>query len=440
MTAEPLPPHDVDAEHGLIDCAFLVPAIIPKASIDLGVRPQAFYMPSHRLIWQAMLTLSDKGVEPDPITVCDELDRQGKLGQGSGQVDRSQVGVMAAGQFLAANWEAYAHTLLEHAELRRFRQGALRILEGVERRDRDVILDGEAIVTLAERADRRTSSPQELAEEVFDYLDGGDPEAFRWPFPRLDKLTLGGLHRGQLALVAGHPKHGKSVFLDQTLESMGQDGARVHLFINEMTRRERTERMVSRLARVSYERIALNRLDDAERKRIMDALTRIPFGITDCSGWTAQDVAREVKRRRYDVVGIDILNRFPQASDRRDLEEISRSLNELTKVADCAVLLAAHLNRNRVGQSLVLPFPSLGDLRESAMLAADADFTMFVHRDQDEDTGDPLAAGVIRIAAARRGRPGGLPVRLDGDRQLFEPAVAEQFRQAAQNLDRRVPA
>lgn len=440
MTDHQVPPHDPEAEQAIIDCAFLTPVVIPKVVVDLGLRPESFYLPKHQSIWRALVAVHDRGATPDRISVCDELDRTGKLGKQLRQVDRDYVGWLSRSTFPISNWHAYATTVLEHAELRRFRDGALAILDGVERRDRDRIQEGEALVTLAERADRRTSSPAELAEEVFDYLDAGDPEAFRWPFSRLDKLTHGGLHRGQLALVAGHPKHGKSVFLDQALESMGADGARVHLFINEMTRRERTERTVSRLARVVYERIALNQLDHDERKRIVDALARIPFGITDCSGWAAADVAREVKRQRYDVVGVDILNRFPHANERKDLEEISRVLNELSKVADCAVLLTAHLNRNRVGKDLVLPFPTLGDLRESAMLAADADFTLFVHRDQDEDTGDPLPAGVIRIAAARRGRPGGLPVVLKGDYQCFEPTSSERFRQAAAQAGAAVPA
>lgn len=417
-----LPPYDHEAEAALLGAVLLVPSIVPKLATDHGLRPEHFYGHRNVLVWGATIAVHDSGQAVDELTVCAELERRGELERAG---DRAYVHSLASSVPTVGNYEQYVSIVLELAQLRRIRSGAQEILAGVERRDQNIIARGEAKLVRVDQVEQRTSNPQELAEEIWRHLDGGDPERFAFPFPRLNKLTFGGMRRGQLGLVAGWSSHGKSVLIDQFLESAAAHGLRVHLFINEMSKLERTQRTVARLAGVSFERIMLNTLDKTEQSLIARALERIPFGITDCAGWSAADVAREVRRNRYDIVGIDILNRFPKANERKDLEEISRVLNELAKPSqgNCYVLLGAHLNRNRASQSLVLPFPSLADLRETGMLVNDADHVFFVWRDQDEDTGEPLPSGVVRLSKGRNCRLGGLPVEFKGEYMRFDSGL-----------------
>lgn len=415
-----LPPHDLEAEKATLGCVLLAGAPALHRLVDAGVKPDHFYSASHAAVYGVMLKLDDQARGIDAITVRAEL---ANVEHHGARTDDAYVHALAQLAFLPHLAE-YARTVVELADLRRVRLGAQRVLEGVELRDLDRIADGEALLARRDRGENRTSSPAELAEEVFSILEAGDPETFGWPWPRLDKLTMGGMRRGQLTLIAGWSSHGKSVFLDQALESAAAEGLRVHLFINEMTKAERTSRTIARLARVSFEQVMLNRLSDEERGRVVRALERIPFGITDIAGWTAQDVAREVRRRGYDVVGVDIFNRFPFPGNnkREAMEEASRVLNELPKLAACHVLLAAHLNRGRAGQ-VVLPPPTLGDIRDTGMLANDADNVLFVWREQDEDTGEPLPGGIVRLGKVRNGRPGGVPVQFQGRFMRFESTL-----------------
>lgn len=419
------PPHNPDAERSVLGTVLLSPACLDALLVDRGLRPAHFYLPRHQLLFATMTDLRDANKAVDALTVCEHLKAAGEIHNAGGE---PYVQSLSAQVESVSNVGRYAEIVVEHATMRRVRDGAQTILRGVEARDPELIDQGERLLVRHDDLERRTSHPSQLADEIFQALDRTDPvETFHWPFPRLDKLTLGGMRRGQLALIAGWQKMGKSIWLDQCLSAFSQAGLRTHLFINEMTKRERTERTVARMSGVAYEKVTMNVLDRLERKRILDVLTQIPFGITDCSGWSGQEVAREVKRNRYDVVGIDILNRFPGVTERKVIEELSRTLNELAKPSqgNCAILLAAHLNRNRVGQGVTLPFPAVGDLRETGMLANDADYTLFVHRDQDEDTGDALSTGLVRVALARTGRPGAVPVRLNTDRMEFEPTMRE---------------
>lgn len=414
-------PHDLAAEEAVLGACLLSDRVLPVLAVDEGLKPAHFYRGGYRDVYAAMLALADRDETVDAITLTAELERRG-VELPAGKVDALAGGVPELG-----NVRAYARRVVELAQMRQLRLGAMTILEGVDRHDADRIAEGESLLRRETAAERHTSSPAELADDFGNHLSAGPGETFRWPYPRLDKLTMGGMRRGQLTLIAGWSSHGKSVFLDQTLESATRAGLRTHLFINEMTKTERVTRMVARLARVPFERISEGRSNQVEMGRILNALERLPFGITNCAGWSADDVAREIKRHRYDVVGIDIFNRFPfRGRDTREAkEEVSRVFNELAKTAECHVLLSAHLNRSRASGSLVLPFPSAADIRDTAMLYNDADNVLFVWRDQDPDTAEPLPDGIVRLAKVRNGRPGGVPVRFEGQFMSFETTLRQ---------------
>jgi replicative DNA helicase len=419
-------PVDDHAEAALLGCVLFVGSLIGRLTIDHGLTADDFARARHQHIFRAAVAVADQGKPVDLVTVAAELDERGLITHDhvdtAGKVPRYVLTSLNDQVPDAHNWKAYLETVLELAEWRRIQGAASTILEGVELRDRVKVQEGEVMLGRRGDVEKRTYSPEELASEAFDAMQDDGGEKFPWPWAGLNKRSA--MRRGQLTLVAGWSSHGKSVVMDQTLETAIGKGLSAHLYINEMTRVERTHRTLARLAEVDLTKIEFGTTNDDENRRLVEAMGRIPFGITDCAGWTAQDVARDVRRHGYDVVAVDIVNRFPGGNDREQLEEISRVLNELTKPsqANCHLLLGAHLNRNRLAGGMTLPFPTPPDLRTSSMLYNDADNCMFVHREQDADTGDPTSDGMIRFAKVRQGRPGGLEVTFQGHFQRFVPA------------------
>lgn len=408
---------DAESEAAALGAVFLTDVAL-GGLLDLGLEPDHFWSLRHGAVYRAMVQLHDAGRPVDLLTVKAHLAETGKLDEAGGEVEVEELAGLVP---MAGNVLGYGRTVRDLARWRARRHVAYELLHSSNERDGQSWERAETrLGQLDEHRGSETAEPDELAAELFAYLEAGEPETFKFPFAKLNDLTAGGMRRGQLTLLAGWPKMGKSVVLDQILSSAAREGLRVHLFINEMTRAERTARLVSRMAVVPFKAIMLNRLTDAQRHRALQAMAHVPFGITDCAGWTAADVARRVRRQGYDVVGVDIFNRFP-ARDLADWEEISRMFNVLAKPAhgNCHVLLTAHLNRSRAGQTMVLPPPALGDLRSTAMLANDPDHVLFVHREQDEQTGQPLRDGAIRLAAGRNAEPGGFPVEFDGQFMRF---------------------
>ena len=70
-------PHDSEAEKAVLGAIFIDPEAIADASAV--VSPDDFYERANRLIFQAMLELSDRGDAIDPLTLQDELTKNNQL-------------------------------------------------------------------------------------------------------------------------------------------------------------------------------------------------------------------------------------------------------------------------------------------------------------------------------------------------------------------------
>ena len=209
-----------------------------------------------------------------------------------------------------------------------------------------------------------------------------------------------------------------SVLYDQILERLGEAGLRVHSYINEMSKRERMDRTVARLSGVPFEKVYTRRLDAKEEVAVRGCLTRVQFGITECAGWTAPEIARHIRWNRWDVAGVDIVHEIAHREE-RDLAEIAQVLRAAAKQADCILVACVHLNDNRV-TAPQRPIPVMRDVRGSGMLVRGADIVLLVHRDDDEN-GIPQPEGAIFAAKIRNGQPAAMGVMFDPSRMRFLP-------------------
>ena len=293
--------------------------------------------------------------------------------------------------------------------------------------DRDLLEKAETMLVRRDQGSSDTHDPDALRHGVFSYLESQDDGGYPLPIPAVSDLLAGGLRPGETTLVGGWTSHGKSIWVDQCLERCAGVGAHCHLYINEMMTTARSLRTVARLSGVPYSRLRRRNLEQDHHKAVLDTLNGgLPFGITQCSGWSAADIARDMRYRRYDVVGVDILHLIDHREE-RDLAQISSTLTAAAKVSGSHLIAAVHLNEERAKQAL-LPPPVLRDIRGSGMLKNDADNVLFVHRWQEEQRGPdgeltgffvPGAEAGIIVAKARHGEVGGIKAKFEGERMRF---------------------
>ncbi|MGH9290362.1 MAG: replicative DNA helicase, partial [Acidimicrobiales bacterium] len=213
-----IPPHDLTAEESLLGAMMLEPEAIAAAA---GVvRADDFYKPAHSHIFDAVHALYAAGQPVDPVTVADELRRNGLLETVGGH--QVLVDVMASTP-ATTNAAGYARIVEEHALLRRLIGIAGEIAEIGYSMPEDVTkaLDrAEAMVydVNQRRVTDSTSKIEDLLGLNLDRLEqlygrGDAITGVPTGYVDLDEL-LSGLQPSNLIVVGARPSMGKCVAWD----------------------------------------------------------------------------------------------------------------------------------------------------------------------------------------------------------------------------------
>ncbi len=418
-----VPPHDLDAEESLLGAMLLSRDAIADAVECCGA--EDFYKPAHAHIYSAITALYTRGEPADPVTVADELRRNGIL---EAVGDASVLISLQVNTASTANALHYARIVEEHALLRRLVTVAGEIAElgySLPEDVADVIDRAESMVfEVAQRRVVDTMSPlRELLAQSLDHLEN--------LFERGDTITgvatgysdlddrLAGLQKSNLVVVGARPAMGKTSFaLGIVNHAAVHARVPVLLFSLEMSHLELTQRMLCSEARVDATRMRNGRLLESDWPKISDAIGRLgdaPIYIDDNPNITVMDIrakSRRLKAREgLGLVVVDYLQLMSghskSRSENRQVEvaEISRGLKVLARELDIPVVALSQLSRNLEMRQDKRPV--LADLRESGSIEQDADVVLFIYRDEiySPDSQDRGTAEII-VAKHRNGPTG----------------------------------
>lgn len=388
--------------------------------------PDEFYWDRNRFVWESMLRIHDAGGGVDVLTVSEDMKRHQTLDEAGG---RAFVDMLSTSPPNASASKDYARRLRVLASLRRDLQASFLLRRAVAKEDSALREEALALLIEDELNDGSTLNRGDLAEILDQHLTDEGGEVWPWAFDAMNEWTNGGGRRGEVALFGGHSSHGKSTVIDQCASGFNRQGLEVHAWLNEMTPLQRACRLVAAPSGVSFSKISRGKLTDDEQARVRDALKRIPYGITNAAGWSVEEIARDIRRRRPDVAIVDIVHKIPHV-DEKDLARISRVLNAVAQQANCLVLLAVHLNEGRKNQDGTKPAPTLVDIKGSGSFKNDADHVFFIYRLQEEGSGLPREDGWLYAGKIRNGAPGKVRVALQPARMRFkelDPGFDEEF-------------
>jgi replicative DNA helicase len=389
--------YDRDLEESTLGILLVAPIHIKRVLSECKLRETSFFFDQNRLIFNAIVKLFHEGTPPDEQLVCSELD---------GSVAKHHVYDLAARCPAPSSVVHFANRLVELERWRDRRIAALKALEATSDRDLEKFSRARALLDDDEIRANSMSSPEQLGENFKKYMDTGETEAFALPYAKFNERMAGGLRRKQMTLIGGWSSHGKSVVMDQFLEHFSKQGFKCHLYINEMGEEDRVARSIARQTGIPYQRLLQHKISESERQSVEAVIADgCPyFAVSECAGWSIHELAYDIKSRSFDVIGIDILHLFDYESE-IELARISRLLNRTAKQANCHVIATVHLNEYRVND-VVRPRPVTRDIRGSGMLKNDADNVMFIYREQDPETGDPLPPSSIYTSKVRNGQMG----------------------------------
>jgi replicative DNA helicase len=205
----------------------------------------------------------------------------------------------------------------------------------------------------------------------------------------LDAVT-GGLHRGDMVVVAGRPSMGKTAFVGNILENAAKKGHRGLSFSIEMPAMQCMDRLLASQSEVSLTRIRKGAIEDRHWLKIMkgfESMHTLPLLIDDSPSISLAEIkskARNVKRNGgLDLIAVDYLT-LVKVEERkgesrtRAIGDISRGLKALARELDVTMLAIAQLNRGV--DSRQDKRPAMSDLRDSGEIEQDADVILFPFR------------------------------------------------------------
>ncbi|GAB6162600.1 replicative DNA helicase [Desulfothermus naphthae] len=432
-----VPPHNLEAEQAVLG-GILIDNSVFHTILEI-LKPDDFYNPAHKIIFQTFLDLYSKNVPIDLITVKDALEKAGKLEQVGGVVYLASLSEQIVPSASAIH---YAEIVREKAIKRELITGGAKIINLAYEfdEDTDTLLDQaeQSIFQISEsRVLPRFKSSKQLVDEIFEQLSTRyDRKALvtgvSTGFKKLDELTAG-LQRTDLIIIAGRPSMGKTAFgLNIGMRAACEQNIPTAIFSLEMSMEQLMMRMLCAKAKVDLRHLRTGYLTDQDWARLYvaaDKLSKAPIFIDDTPALEPLELRARCRRLKSEkglgLVIIDYLQlmHVPQKRDSREQEisYISRNLKALAKEVDVPVVALAQLNRKVEERKDKRPM--LSDLRESGAIEQDADVIIFLYRDEvynkKEDNPKKGIAEII-IGKQRNGPIGSLEVAFLAKCTAFE--------------------
>jgi replicative DNA helicase len=419
-TPDKMVPHNIEAEEAVLGSLLIDPGALYRVSSFLS--GEDFYVQKNAWIYEAILAVQERREPVDFVTLCDELERSGRLEEvgGAAYITRLINAVPSA-----IHVEAYGHIVEQGAIRRRLLSAASEIAKLAyqedEELDQTIDLAEQALFGVSQRRVTRELTPiQEVIRTYYDrieYLYGhqGEPLGIPTGFVDLDRL-LGGLQRSDFILVAARPSVGKTSLCLSIARNAARLGQHVAVFSLEMSSEQIVQRLVAGETGIDSQRLRLGTLHEDEWPRFVEAtgqLADLAVFIDDTPSISALQLRTKARRlhaeHRLDLIVVDYLQLMTgetRIENRvQEVSYISRCLKALARELNLPVVAASQLSR--AVEQRREKTPVLADLRDSGSLEQDADVVMFIYRDElyDPDTDRQHIADII-VAKHRNGPTG----------------------------------
>jgi replicative DNA helicase len=391
-----LPPHNLEAEKGVVGSLLLDPDLCDDVAVVL--RPDDFYAEANRKLYAHLLEMRDQGGRIDSTLLLERLDAAGDLEAIGGAAYLAEVLHSVPH---AANAVYYARIVRDKATLRALIHASTEILRDAYEptlEPREMVGRAEEMIFAVhdQRSTDQITTIEQLLHEAFDRIDAradrregvGVPTDFK----DLDNLT-GGLHDSELVVLAARPSMGKTALATNIAENVAIKADVPTLFVSlEMARLELAQRMLCSQARVDAGKFRSGFISSEDRRKLVEVsgkLYKAPLYIDDTPARSCTEIAacaRRLKRKHnLGLVVIDYLQLI-QPDDPRDprqeqVAKMARRLKGLARELKVPVLCLAQLNR-QTEQGKEGHRPRLSHLRESGAIEQDADVVMFIHREE----------------------------------------------------------
>lgn len=364
-------PTAVDSEREVIS-ALIIEGKEAIKRIGHIVTAEDFYEQRHAIIWRAALSMYERQVDIDIVTLSEFLQQKGYLDVIGGSTYLMECTNM---YISLAHLPTHARIVADRAVARRIIRASQDIIRKAAEAD-----DIEKFVSEAEDTLKGVTRSAVRAENKLAIVDmeewrkiareteptPGTVRGLSSGWRAVDDITEG-FEGGEMYILTGHTGHGKSQLATGWAINVAQKGSTV-LFINtEMTKLQMGRRLNSILG------------DEPIKGKII---------VNDRSDIDAKDVItimENAKEKGCDMVIVDHLHYFARSEDNAT-GQISKYTKEFKDAAvnlDIPLLMLCHIDQSKPETMR----PTLKMLKNSSSIAQDADLVMTVFRDEQKNPG-----------------------------------------------------
>lgn len=435
-------PNELEAEKAVLGGIFMEQDTLVYV-VDM-LTPSDFYDSKHKIIYKAMIDLSQSNKTVDPTTVLSYLDSINQLDQAGGAI---YITTLAEHVYSIDNIETYAELILDAS----FRRNAIEKFNLLSSEGYNTGVSAEDYLETVEKTifelqqNKRTTAFRKMNEVARKVLDETTKNASKnseiigldTGFVGLNKITQG-FQNGALIILAARPAMGKSAFalnLAYNVASLNKMGhARVAVFNLEMSDEQLVERMIAAKSQIKLKNIKSGKIQQSEWIRFNTAvndLSELNIYFDDASDTSIASIRSKCRKLKseegLDMIVIDYLQLIASdrgssgASEFDKVTKISRSLKLLARELDLPVIALSQLSRSV--EQREDKHPGMADLRSSGSIEQDADIVMFLYRDDYYNKASERKGEADLIVAKNRSgsttEADGIPFMFQGEYQKF---------------------
>ena len=434
-------PYSIEAEQTVIGALLLSPESLPTAILHL--KPESFYVASHRELFAIILRMFSNNEPADIVTVINEAVSAGVFETAA--MARTYLKGIVENVPTVANFESYCKIVEDKYLLRALISASQDII--------DLASDGgesaQSLLDLAEqkiydiRQGREIEGLTKLSEIVvlaydrIQKLSGEDKEQYRGlrtGYTLLDTY-IAGLNKSDMIVVAGRPGSGKTTFAVNIAANVSKRSpdTEIAIFSLEMSKEQIALRMLAAEALVPNTSLSSGVISPDEWIKLAeaaDALSKMKIYIDDTAGTTVPQIKAKLRRmKNLGLVVIDYLQLMESANSHNsrvnEVSEITRQIKLMAKELNVPIILASQLNRSVESRQDHRPLPS--DLRESGSIEQDADIILFIYRESMYDKQNPnQSAAECIVSKNRHGSTGTINLAYLGEYTLFRSVDAHR--------------
>jgi replicative DNA helicase len=417
-------PSNVNAEVAVLGCLVKDPSLIPVAAAE--VKPQAFYSPAYRLIFQTLVELDRAGESDiDPMVLAAHLRSDGHYEKVNGNKSIPEIILSVPKSSEAAfrtdldtvirNWQSRSiWDLCNRSKAESLKSDPVEVAKSIDTSLTQILDVGKP---------SQSKSWREATLELVKTIEkrheaGGQLPGLSTGMSDIDSL-LNGL-QPEYIILAARPSTGKTSLAAQWAEHLATNKIPVGIISLETTAERLVQRAISHTAKIPADVLEYGKFNaggEASFNKFMVAAGKMaewPIWVNDMPGLKLSEIDVQVRQwvQEHDIkcLFVDYLqlaeSDFPCENETRETTLKSIFFKNIVSRYGIPLICLAQLNRGPETQKR-RPRPS--DLRSSGSIEQDADVIAFLHKvendeddDEDDDEYDPDSKEVDFIVAKGR--------------------------------------